>query len=86
MSNRAACYIMDLEFDLAIKDCRKAILLDPEYIKSYTRMGRIYLLFGQLEESLIWYKRALKIIQANNSEIDPDIVRGLQLVNISDIN
>ena len=36
-SNRAACYTKLMSFDLSLKDCDKAIELDPKFIKAYLR-------------------------------------------------
>ena len=36
-SNRAACYTKLMSFDLSLKDCEKAIELDPKFIKAYLR-------------------------------------------------
>ena len=34
-SNRAACYTKLRSFDLSLKDCEKAIELDPKFIRAY---------------------------------------------------
>jgi len=34
---RAACYTKLMSFDLALKDCEKAIELEPAFIKAYLR-------------------------------------------------
>ncbi len=39
-SNRAACYTKLMSFDLALKDCERAIELDPQFIKAYLRKVR----------------------------------------------
>lgn len=36
-SNRAACFTKLMSFDLALKDCEKAIELEPNFIKAYLR-------------------------------------------------
>ncbi len=40
-SNRAACYTKLMSFDLALKDCEKAIELDPKFIKAYLRKAMV---------------------------------------------
>ena len=41
-SNRAACYTKLMSFDLALKDCDKAIELDPKFIKAYLRKAMVH--------------------------------------------
>ena len=49
-SNRAACYTKLMSFDLALKDCDKAIELDPEFIKAYLRKAMVHRGMGQTSE------------------------------------
>jgi small glutamine-rich tetratricopeptide repeat-containing protein alpha len=37
--NRAAAYSHLGQHQLAIDDCRRAISLDPKYVKAYSRLG-----------------------------------------------
>lgn len=39
--NRAACYSKLMEFPSALKDCDKAIELDPTFIKAHVQKGSI---------------------------------------------
>ena len=49
-SNRAMCYTKLMSFDLSLKDCDKAIELDPKFIKAYLRKANAQK--GQLIELL----------------------------------
>jgi stress-induced-phosphoprotein 1 len=41
-SNRAACYTKLMSFDLALKDCDKAIELEPQFIKAFLRKAMVH--------------------------------------------
>ncbi len=48
-SNRAACYLQMKEPLKAIKDCQKALEINPTFIKAHKRMFNAYLALGNLE-------------------------------------
>ncbi len=45
-------------YDLAIRECLKAIELDPEYGNSYNDIGSYLVSQGKLDESVSWFERA----------------------------
>lgn len=45
-------------YDLAIRECLKAIELDPQYGNSYNDIGSYLVSQGKLEESVYWFERA----------------------------
>lgn len=49
--NRAATYIQMAKWQLALKDCQKAVVLDPKYLKAHFRMGQCLTALGRLMEA-----------------------------------
>lgn len=66
-SNRAACYTKLMGFDLALKDCEKAIELEPTFLKAYLRKAMVHKGMGQLSKAQSTYEKALEI-DSNCSE------------------
>ena len=62
-SNRAAAYTYLKNYDSAISDCKKAIKLDPTYVKAYSRAGSAYFTTGDYENAVEMYTRC--------GELDP---------------
>eukprot|EP00466_Bigelowiella_natans_P006532 jgi/Bigna1/74320/fgenesh1_pg.28_\ len=74
-NNRAACYQKLYELRLGIKDSEKAVELDPNYVKGWSRLGQMY--YGV--KDLVKAKRAFQRMQ----EIEPgntDAQKGLDMV------
>lgn len=46
--NRAACYIMLNRFEEALEDVRKAVQLDPTFIRGYVRMAKCGIALGNM--------------------------------------
>ncbi|MBC7386067.1 MAG: tetratricopeptide repeat protein [Cryobacterium sp.] len=45
-------------YDLAIRECEKAIAVDPEYGNSYNDIGSYLVSQGKLESSIEWFEKA----------------------------
>ncbi|XP_053572192.1 tetratricopeptide repeat protein 1 [Bombina bombina] len=59
-SNRAAARIKQDKNDLALKDCSKAIDLNPDYIRALLRRAELYEKTDKLDEALADYKSVLE--------------------------
>lgn len=57
--NRAACYIMLNRFEDALEDVRKAVQLDPTFVRGYIRMAKCGIAMGDLTTA----EYALKKVQ-----------------------
>lgn len=66
-SNRAAAYFMKGLYFHTIKDCQKALLIDPTYIKAQVRLARAYLGIGDCEKVSFYVNRALENVHCNSS-------------------
>ncbi|KAL0227872.1 hypothetical protein RCL1_004015 [Eukaryota sp. TZLM3-RCL] len=64
-SNRAACYIKLMEFDLALKDCNKAIELSPTFIRAYLRRAQINFGLKKYHKCMEDYEKILEISPEN---------------------
>ncbi|KAJ3079224.1 hypothetical protein HK102_003942, partial [Quaeritorhiza haematococci] len=60
-ANRAAARTMLRKYDDAAKDCRKAIELDPDFVKAYLRISKCYLHLGNTSEALSQLKVAKSV-------------------------
>jgi len=69
-SNRAACYTKLMSFDLSLKDCDKAIELDPKFIKAFLRKANAQKGMGQTSRAKTTYEKAL--------ELDPQCSEALE--------
>ncbi|KAI4320554.1 hypothetical protein MLD38_034023 [Melastoma candidum] len=71
--NRAAAYIHNSQFSVAINDCFKAIEIDPNYWKAYSRLGNAYYGMGRFADAIEkGYKKAL-LLDPNNESIKENI-------------
>ena len=57
LSNRAAAYMSNHQYEAALKDCSRAGDLDPQNPKVLTRLARIYVFLGQPEDALVTFDR-----------------------------
>ena len=76
-SNRAAAYSKLGELPMAIKDCEKAIEIDPKFVKAYTRKAYCHYMMKEYNKSRDCYNEALKIDSNNAEAID-----GLRSIDI----
>ncbi|XP_033633545.1 tetratricopeptide repeat protein 1-like [Asterias rubens] len=60
-ANRAACKIRQERFESAIKDCNKALELNPVYLKVVLRRAQTYEVTDKLEDALKDYERAFEL-------------------------
>nr|XP_043607899.1 small glutamine-rich tetratricopeptide repeat-containing protein [Erigeron canadensis] len=79
--NRAAAYTQITQYTEAIQDCRKAIAIDPNYSKAYSRLGFIYNAQGKYLDAVDkGYMKALEL-DPNNESIKRNIaVAGQKLL------
>jgi len=45
-------------YDLAVRECLRAIEIDPDYGNPYNDIGSYYVSQGKLDESIVWFERA----------------------------
>ncbi|TDZ51807.1 DnaJ-like protein subfamily C member 7-like protein [Colletotrichum trifolii] len=57
LSNRAAAYMSNTQYESALEDCTRAADLDPENPKVLLRLARIYTSLGQPQEALLVFGR-----------------------------
>lgn len=57
LSNRAAAYMSNTQYEYALEDCTRAADLDPENPKILLRLARIYTSLGQPQEALLVFGR-----------------------------
>ncbi|GFX79889.1 small glutamine-rich tetratricopeptide repeat-containing protein alpha [Trichonephila clavipes] len=74
--NRAGARIKLEQFFEAICDCRRALLLNPDYSKAYGRMGQAYALMQRPRRAARCYRHAL--------EIEPDNERYRNNLNVAE--
>ncbi|XP_074108128.1 tetratricopeptide repeat domain 1 [Cotesia typhae] len=60
-ANRAAAKAKDDDKESAIKDCTKAVELNPAYLKAYLRRAQLYEQTDNLDQSLADYKKILEL-------------------------
>lgn len=69
-SNRAAAYSKLGELPMAIKDCEKAIEIDPKFVKAYTRKAYCHYMMKEYYKAQDCYREALKYDPNNAESID----------------
>eukprot|EP01096_Ripella_sp_DP13-Kostka_P016678 TRINITY_DN8211_c0_g1_i1.p1 TRINITY_DN8211_c0_g1~~TRINITY_DN8211_c0_g1_i1.p1 ORF type:complete len:438 (+),score=246.01 TRINITY_DN8211_c0_g1_i1:87-1316(+) len=67
-ANRAAAYSHQKKHLEAIQDCKKAIELDPNYSKGWSRLGLSLYSLGNFGDSAQAYKKALEL-EPNNQQV-----------------
>jgi len=63
---------MRKDFRPAIDDCRRALHLDPNYVKAYARAGKCFLGLGEFTEAGRQLAQA-KAVEPDNKAIDQDL-------------
>ncbi|XP_071701970.1 uncharacterized protein [Rutidosis leptorrhynchoides] len=71
--NRAAAYTQANQYTEAIRDCNKAIEVDPNYSKAYSRLGFAYYAQGRYKDAIKkGFRKALQL-DPNNESIKGNI-------------
>jgi small glutamine-rich tetratricopeptide repeat-containing protein alpha len=65
--NRAAAYCYLNEYADAVADCEAAVVLAPDYVKAYSRLGLAYFFLGNFEKAVEAYTRADELEPNNES-------------------
>eukprot|EP01147_Barroeca_monosierra_P001057 gene1057-4289_t len=68
--NRAAACISLSKFEAAIEDCKASLALNPNYVKSFARMGHAYKALGEHSEALNAFQEAALIDPVNQNYKD----------------
>lgn len=75
LSNRAAAYMSDSQYESALEDCSRAVDLDPNNAKFLLRLARIYTSLGRPDEAMTTFAR----IQPPASAKDMAAAKEMQL-------
>jgi DnaJ family protein C protein 7 len=70
--NRSACYMMLYQYELALKDARKAVDLDRSFTKGYIRIAKCSLALGKVTAAKTAFSKARELSLAN-SAILPEV-------------
>ena len=73
-NQRAIAYFMLEEWSQVIRDCKRAISLNPNHFGAFAGMGHVYVRLGKIAEAIDAYKQAL-IINPNLISIAEAILR-----------
>ena len=60
-NQRAIAYFLMEEGSKSIRDCKRAIALNPNHFGAFAGMGHVYVRLGKIEEAIEAYKQALLI-------------------------
>ncbi|KAF7721223.1 hypothetical protein EC973_005099 [Apophysomyces ossiformis] len=66
-ANRAAAYSQQGDHQKAVDDAKKAIEIDPNYVKSYSRMGHALFCQSKYQEAVDAYEKGLQLDPENNT-------------------
>ncbi|KAI4374230.1 hypothetical protein MLD38_012245 [Melastoma candidum] len=64
-SNRAVCFLKLGKYEETIKECSKALELNPSYLKALIRRSEAHEKLGHFEEAIADYKKILELDPAN---------------------
>ncbi|KAJ1569308.1 hypothetical protein HK405_006837 [Cladochytrium tenue] len=64
---RAAAYSQDGDHASAVEDAKRAIEVDPDYSKAYSRMGHAYFCLNEYSSAVDAYERGLRLDPGNQS-------------------
>lgn len=78
-TNRALAYLKLAKYDDAIKDCRRALELDPTSVKAYYFMGEAHLESSSYDEAILNLKRAHDMAKEQKLNFGDDITVKLRL-------
>lgn len=73
-NQRAIAYFLMEEWSKSIRDCKRAIALNPNHFGAFAGMGHVYVRLGKIEEAIEAYKKAL-IINPNLIGIAETVLR-----------
>ena len=73
-NQRAIAYFLMEEWSKSIRDCKRAIALNPNHFGAFAGMGHVYVRLGKIEEAIEAYKQAL-LINPNLIDIAETVLR-----------
>ncbi|CAG8493447.1 9908_t:CDS:10 [Ambispora leptoticha] len=79
-SNRAACYFNTEQFYKTIEDCKKALSLDPSYVKALNRRAAAYEQTNQFQEALYDYTASCILDNFSNEATVASMDRTLKTI------
>ena len=76
LSNRSAVFLHFKEYTQAIEDANQAIRVDPDFVKSYFRLGKCHVATGNLVQAKVMFEKALSSEPNNQSTLKEIITCG----------
>ena len=73
-NQRAIAYFLMEEWSKSIRDCKRAIAINPNHFGAFAGMGHVYVRLGKIEEAIEAYKKAL-LINPNLIDIAETVLR-----------
>ena len=74
-SNRAACYMRQEEYSLALIDCSAALDLNPSYVKALLRRATAYEALEDFEKALVDVQKVIQELDPTNSSATEILAR-----------
>jgi DnaJ family protein C protein 7 len=71
--NRSAAHLMILQFSECVRDCKKAIEVDANYLKGYGRCAKAYASMGSVASAEEWYALAKEKDAANGATYNQEL-------------
>ena len=84
LSNRSAVYLAQHNYELALLDASKAIVIDPSYSKAYHRKACALREVSKFEDALSVISQGLKVQEENKEllELQEEITKDYQINNV----
>jgi len=78
-TNRALCYLKKSQWDLVIKDCKRALDLDPNLVKAHFFMGQALQELDAMDECVACLQRASDLARENKQHFGDDIAMATRI-------
>lgn len=78
-TNRALCYLKKSQWDLVIKDCKRALDLDPNLVKAHFFMGQALQELEAMDECVACLQRASDLARDNKQHFGDDIAAATRI-------
>jgi tetratricopeptide (TPR) repeat protein len=65
LTNRAIAYLKIEKFDAAMRDCQRALDINPNFAKAYNRLSKCQIALGNLVEASISLQKSIELEPTN---------------------